>query len=132
MQYPPLPTFERIENTEHKKSWGSEFWLVNNEEYCGKILRFDKKGGKCSNHVHRNKREHFFCNSGSFILTYINGQTAQKLTKIINPGDIVEIPRMLPHQIECIEPGDIYEFSTHHEENDSYRVEPGDGQVNSV
>ena len=26
----------------HPKGWGSEKWVVNNENYCGKILHFEQ------------------------------------------------------------------------------------------
>ena len=26
------------------KVWGQEIWIHNDEEYCGKLLRFNKKG----------------------------------------------------------------------------------------
>ena len=29
-----------------KKYWGEEIWIHNDKEYCGKILRFFKKGNK--------------------------------------------------------------------------------------
>ena len=31
-----------IESKIVKKGWGKEIWFVNNDEYCGKILCFDK------------------------------------------------------------------------------------------
>ena len=34
-----------------------------------------------------------------------------------------------PHQLEAITDGRIFEVSTHHEDSDSYRVLPGDSQV---
>ena len=32
------------------KAWGEEVWIHNDEEYCGKILRFFKAGNKFSLH----------------------------------------------------------------------------------
>ena len=26
----------------YKKAWGYELWIVNNEDYCGKLLVFEK------------------------------------------------------------------------------------------
>ena len=40
-----------------QKGWGEEIWIHNDEEYCGKILRFFKKGNKFSLHYHIIKKE---------------------------------------------------------------------------
>ena len=45
------------------KGWGYEKWIVNNEEYCGKLL-FLAKGKKCSWHFHKLKDEVFYGQSG--------------------------------------------------------------------
>ena len=41
------------------KGWGYEKWIVNNKDYCGKILFF-VKGMKCSWHYHKIKKETFY------------------------------------------------------------------------
>lgn len=46
----------------------------------------------------------------------------------LNPGDTVTNEIGEPHQIICIEEGDIFEVSTHHVDSDSYRVMKGDSQ----
>lgn len=109
------------------KGWGSETLICNNPYFCGKILRFNK-GNKFSSHFHVNKEEVFFVLNGSLNLTLIDTSNASKHTEVLKAGDIIEIPRHLPHQIEAIEDCEIIEFSTHHEDADSYRVEPGDSQ----
>ena len=40
------------------KGWGYEHWIVNKEDYCGKLLFF-KKGKRCSWHYHKLKDETF-------------------------------------------------------------------------
>ena len=44
------------------------------------------------------------------------------------PGDIITNEIGEPHQIICIEEGDIFEISTQHFDSDSYRVMKGDNQ----
>ena len=41
------------------KGWGYEKWIVNTEEYCGKLLHLIK-GKKCSWHYHTLKDETFY------------------------------------------------------------------------
>ena len=51
------------------KGWGFEKWIVNTEEYCGKLLYF-AKGKKCSWHYHKLKDETFYIQSGKILLKY--------------------------------------------------------------
>lgn len=109
-----------------QKGWGSENWIVN-KEYCGKILKFNK-GARFSMHFHKLKEETFFVSKGKLLLKSINLENANRYEFEINQGDIVDIPRFEPHQIIALEESEIIEFSTHHEDSDSYRVEKGDSQ----
>lgn len=118
--------FEITKAERHFKKWGYEDWLVNNEEFCGKILHFNK-GAKFSGHFHGEKQEIQYCYRGKLILRYTDEQ-ANILEREINVGDIINIPRFQVHQLEAIEESDIFEVSSEHREEDSYRVWPGDSQ----
>ncbi len=99
----------------YPKVWGEERWLVN-EDYCGKLLRLNK-GFKSSLHYHKNKDETFYVTKGKVLL---------ELTKdriIMNPGDLQRIRPGQIHRFSGLEDSEIIEFSTHHEEEDSYRIE---------
>jgi mannose-6-phosphate isomerase-like protein (cupin superfamily) len=109
------------------KGWGYELIIVNRDDYCGKILHFNKDA-KFSLHFHMKKTETWYVQSGSFILTLIDTTNADKKNYALAPGHVITIEPGLPHQITCIEEGDVYEFSTHHEDCDSYRVEKGNSQ----
>ena len=110
-----------------KKRWGSEFVICNNEEFCGKILLFCK-GAQFSMHFHASKREVFYVLRGIIQLTVIDTTTSLHETRQLSIGEIVEIPRLTPHQIKALTEAEVIEFSTHHEDSDSYRVAPGDSQ----
>jgi quercetin dioxygenase-like cupin family protein len=109
------------------KGWGREEVICNNSEYCGKRLIF-KKGSKLSLHAHCLKRETFYVARGNLILRLIDTEDATKHEARISKGSVVEIDRMLPHQLIAIEDSEVIEFSTHHDDFDSYRYEPGDSQ----
>ena len=51
------------------KGWGYEDWIVNKEEYCGKLLFF-KKGKSCSWHYHNLKDETFYVHKGELEVRY--------------------------------------------------------------
>jgi mannose-6-phosphate isomerase-like protein (cupin superfamily) len=116
------------EYIKHEKAWGYELWIHNKEDYCAKILHFNKDA-KFSMHFHVIKEETWYVSRGYFKLIMIDTDTAEKISQYLTVGDIVEIPRGAPHQLIALEEGDIFETSTQHFEDDSYRVEKGDSQL---
>jgi hypothetical protein len=109
------------------KGWGSELIIENNDMYCGKILRFNQ-GCKFSMHYHLEKDETWYVNSGKFIYRWIDTDNADVHEQELTVGDIVRQRPGQPHQIEALTEGEIFEVSTHHEDDDSYRVWKGDSQ----
>jgi mannose-6-phosphate isomerase-like protein (cupin superfamily) len=129
----PLQFFVKEEKTKKiisekiEKNWGYELIIVNNELYCGKILHF-LKNKKFSMHFHILKKETWFVNSGKFKFRWIDPKNADIQEEILEIGDIITNEIGEPHQIECLEEGDIFEVSTKHYDSDSYRVLKGDNQ----
>jgi mannose-6-phosphate isomerase-like protein (cupin superfamily) len=110
----------------HLKGWGHELWIVNNELYCGKILYFEKEK-RCSFHYHKIKTETFYLQSGKVQIFYSEEDDliiAENIT--LFPGDSFNIPIGLRHQVLALEESVLFEFSTKHRENDSYRILRGD------
>ena len=111
------------------KGWGSEIIFENNELYCGKLLNF-KKGAKFSMHYHLIKDETWFVKEGEFIYRYINTNNADVIQINLKEGDTVRQLPGQPHQLEALTDGVIFEVSTRHFDDDSYRVIKGDTQNN--
>jgi quercetin dioxygenase-like cupin family protein len=108
------------------KGWGFEKWIVNTEEYCGKLLYF-VKGKKCSWHYHKLKDETFYIQSGKILLKYSDGDEMAYADEIVlNRGDKFHIYRGLRHQMFALEDTELFEFSTQHFDEDSYRLSKGD------
>jgi mannose-6-phosphate isomerase-like protein (cupin superfamily) len=108
------------------KSWGFEKWICNSPEYCGKLLYF-VKGKKCSFHYHKLKDETFYLQSGKILLTYGDTDDINEASQIIlEKGDKFHIYRELRHQMLALEDTELFEFSTQHFDNDSYRIIHGD------
>ncbi len=118
-------TFDSLER--HEKAWGYELWIHNDEKYCGKILHF-REGGKFSMHFHLKKHETWYVSKGRFVLRTIDPINAEKFEYRIGCGEAVEIPQGHPHQLIALEESEIFEVSTQHFEDDSYRIEKGDSQ----
>jgi mannose-6-phosphate isomerase-like protein (cupin superfamily) len=105
------------------KNWGYEMWIHNDEEYCGKLLVFNKEGDKFSMHYHLKKRETWFVQSGSFIFKWIDTENGLIQSKELISGESVCIERGLPHQLIALENNStIFEVSTQHFDEDSYRI----------
>ena len=117
-----------IEEKIVSKGWGYEVILHNKGDYCAKLLRFHK-GGKVSSHYHLLKTETWYVSKGTFELIYYNTDTAERLTRIIPRGTIIEVEKGSPHQLIALEDSEIFEASTMHYDYDSYRIEKGDSQL---
>tara|TARA_R110001592_G_scaffold292525_1_gene562009 strand:- start:336 stop:731 length:396 start_codon:yes stop_codon:yes gene_type:complete len=116
----------------HLKGWGYEKWIVNKEEYCGKLLFF-KAGMKCSYHYHKVKDETFYLQSGRMVIRHCiddstdhNNFENECETNILEAGMSFYVPVSMRHQMEAITDCELYEFSTQHFEEDSYRIKKGD------
>ena len=119
---------EVVEGCHVPKGWGEEIIIENNENYCGKVLVFNK-GCKFSMHYHMNKDETWWVEYGEFIYRWIDTETAEMNEVKLEEGDVVRQRPGQPHQLEAISNGRIFEVSTHHEDSDSYRVIKGDSQI---
>jgi len=97
-----------------KKIWGEEHW-ISNGEYCGKLLRLNRMF-QCSIHHHKVKTETFFVIKGQVLLEL--GDNAYMLL----PGCAIDVLPGEDHRFSGLEYSEMLEFSTHHEEGDSYRT----------
>lgn len=108
------------------KGWGHEVWIVNKQEYCGKLL-FIKEGKQCSWHYHKVKDETFYLQSGKILLKFSESDDRDSSEEVIlSPGDTFYIPIGLRHQMFALEDSELFEFSTQHFDKDSNRVILGD------
>jgi len=108
------------------KGWGFEKWIVNNEMYCGKLLYF-VKGKKCSWHFHKKKHETFYIHSGMIELTYSKrDDLGEADVTVLRKGDNFILEPGLRHQMFALEDTELFEFSTQHFDEDSYRLKRGD------
>jgi mannose-6-phosphate isomerase-like protein (cupin superfamily) len=100
-----------------EKIWGWEEEIVN-DLYCGKVMLLSPFR-RCSMHYHKNKDETFLCLSGSFTLELDDYYV------VMNPMDSFRIEPGVNHRFwgDDIRPATFVEFSTHHEDSDSYRSE---------
>ena len=107
-----LESMEDGNVAEVQRDWGKEIWLVNCDEYCGKLLLLPK-GAKAGVHYHEQKKETFYCLKGQTQLLiddeeYIINPLSKPIT--VNPGQ--------KHTFFGLCNAIILEISTHHREDD--------------
>jgi len=108
------------------KGWGYELWIVNKEEYCGKLL-FIRKDKETSWHYHKIKDEVMYVQSGKVKILYSNKKDIKNAdSMILNKGDSFHIYTGLIHRICALEDTELFEFSTQHFDSDSIRLIKGD------
>ena len=108
------------------KGWGYVKWIVNTDEYCGKLLHFIK-GKKCSWHYHKLKDETFYLQEGKLLVKYSDNDNLDEANEVIlERGDKFHVYRGLRHQMFAMEDTDMFEFSTQHFDSDSHRIIKGD------
>jgi N-acetylneuraminate synthase len=111
------------------KKWGYELWIENNTQYCGKHLHV-LPNKWCSVHYHKNKKETFYVIKGELLL-----QHSIKLdrdvwesdtldTIVLKKGESFTIEPRIAHRFTSNTnyPCDFIEISTHHNDEDSYRI----------
>ena len=81
-----MKTFSTQEIKFVPKGWGFEKWIVNCDEYCGKLLYF-VKGKKCSWHYHKLKDEYFYVQSGLIKVYYSDEDDIRKSKTVILSKD---------------------------------------------
>ena len=108
------------------KGWGWERWIVNCEEYCGKLLFFEK-GKRCSWHFHQLKDEVFYLHSGKMLIKFSEEDDLSSASELIlDAGSNFHVYRGLRHQMVALEDSELFEFSTEHFDSDSHRIQKGD------
>jgi quercetin dioxygenase-like cupin family protein len=128
--YWPLPKegdtkSKKLQSEIVPKGWGQEIIFVNNPEYCGKILCFNK-GKKFSMHYHIQKKETWYVAKGKFLLHWIETENGVPHSEYLNVGDVITNERGEPHQVVALEDSELFEVSTRHYDEDSFRMWKGD------
>ncbi len=95
-----------------ERDWGREYWIINCDEYCSKLL-YLPKGAKSELHYHKLKKETFYCLKGQVLLTI------KDLIHNVNPfSKPFTIEPNVPHSFEGLSNAILLEISTHHADDD--------------
>ena len=112
------------------KGWGFELVFANNDNYCGKLLVFERAGAKTSLVFHKDKSKSWFINAGRFKLTFIDVATGETKHAELEEGKTVDLGALGPHQLEALVANSIiFEVGTSDYVEDRFRLVPGDTQT---
>jgi streptogramin lyase len=112
------------------KGWGFELVFANNENYCGKLLVFERAGAKTSLVFHKDKSKSWFVNAGKFKITYVDVATGEMKQSELGEGQTAIFAQLGPHQIEALVANSIiFEVGTADYIEDRFRLAPGDSQT---
>jgi len=130
------------------KNWGGEKVIDNRAEYCCKMLNV-VRGKRLSIHFHLDKMETFYLLSGKVIIKFFDDYkrmeeiiekqgwdtknvehknliAEQMETLILEPDSTFFCPPGRVHQLIGVYDSKVIEVSTHHKDEDSYRIVKGD------
>lgn len=101
------------------REWGTEVWLVN-LDYCGKMLKFPTAHLGTSMHYHQSKSESFVVLAGSLMIEFEDQPPV--LLSDCEPL-VIDVPAGTRHRLTPLQDCTVIcEFSSHHEDADSFRV----------
>ncbi len=107
----------------HEKTWGFEYWFVNDEKYCGKLLyvRKDEWSSKGKYHYHKVKDETFFVIDGVLLLDFYQDGFRHSIELL--RYESFNVPSGMKHRFTAESPDGckFIEASTTHDEEDTYR-----------
>lgn len=117
-----------------EKTWGFERWIANYEDanYCGKelVCLYGKWSSEGKFHYHKVKDEVFYVVSGKLELELIPLGADFKpvndpLHFLLMRGESIRVKPHMAHRFRSQTKmfTRLYEFSTHHEDEDSYYLE---------
>ena len=119
--------FEDFGKIVSQRVWGTEYWVVNHPLYCGKVFEIYPMS-ESSKHMHKIKNETFMCTDGIIqVETWPEGSDRMGQITVLRgwAKDSIDIPAGMYHRFSNYEntPAWVTEFSTHHDDADTYRLE---------
>ena len=107
----------------HKHDWGYEIIWASNDDYCGKILVFEKNNQKTNLHFHKKKTKSWFVNAGMFKVQWVDTKTGKIFSKELLEGSTFTVPALMPVMLENLKPNSaMAEVSTTDDDEDFYRL----------
>lgn len=82
--------------------WGTEVIWASTENYCGKILVFEKPNKTLPLHFHKETSKSWFVNAGKFVVTWIDTADGKAYSKELPEGSTFHVPALTPVRLESL------------------------------
>ena len=108
------------------KNWGSVTEIINSKELSGRLLNLNENQST-SFHFHAEKFKTIYVLYGSLTIEIIDKENADRLKYVIDSEECFDVDPNIVHRLYPTEGSEgsvtAIEVSTHHSDNDVYRVE---------
>lgn len=106
-----------------KTDYGYDIVWADTDQYCGKILVFERLNSKTPLHFHKNKRKTWFVNVGKFTVQWIDAKDGKTYAQELPEGSTFEVLPLTPVILEnLLENSAIAEVSNSNDPEDFYRL----------
>lgn len=85
-----------------KTDFGMEITWADTEDYCSKILIFEKQGSLIPLHFHKSKKKSWFVNSGSFRVQWIDTADGKIYAQDLVEGSVFHVNLLQPVSLESL------------------------------
>lgn len=90
------------ENNVKQTDYGYEVTWCSLDDYCGKILVFEKAGKSLPLHFHKSKNKSWFVNAGKFNVTWIDTADGKVYAQELLEGSTFHIPALTPVKLDSL------------------------------
>lgn len=106
-----------------KKDWGMEIIWANEDEYCAKILLFEKELAKTPFLFHKEIKKTFFVNIGQFKFRWIDTKDGKIYEQLLDEGSVYTVNSLIPWSLESQTSGSsITQVSNADDSNDTHII----------
>lgn len=110
---------DNVKQTEY----GYEIVWADTEDYCSKILVFEKANNSIPLHFHKEIKKSWFVNSGKFKIQWVDTSDAKSYAQELSEGGVFHINPLMPVTVESlIDNSVIAETSSFKDDEDFYRL----------
>jgi hypothetical protein len=103
--------------------WGLEITWADQDEYCAKILLFEKTLVKTPFVFHQEIKKTFFVNAGNFKFRWIDTKDGKVYEQFLEEGAVYTVNCLTPWSLESqIAGGSVMQVSNSNDTNDNHIV----------
>ena len=103
-------------------NWGYELIWSATEEYCGKILVFEKANCSTPLHFHKTKNKSWFVNAGKFNVTWVDTNDGKAYSKELPEGSVFDVPALMPVRLTSLADNSAMAECANSKDDDFYKL----------